>query len=126
MTTTPPPPPPANQYQAVQPLNPSDERLWSTLIHVGGIFLGFWPALIGFLVLKDRGPFVREHTKAALNFQITALIANLISALLTLVIIGIFMLIAVSIVVIVFSIIAAIAANSGQYYKYPVSIEFIK
>jgi hypothetical protein len=40
-------------------MNPSDEKLWATLVHVGGIFY-FLPSLIGYLVLKDRGPFVRR------------------------------------------------------------------
>jgi uncharacterized Tic20 family protein len=33
---------------------------------------------------------------------------------------------AVWVVNIVFSIIAALAANRGEYYRYPLSIEFIK
>lgn len=118
---------PPNPYsQAPQPLSPSDEKLWATLIHIGGIFLGFLSPLIGYLVLKDRGPFIRQHAATALNFQLTMLIAALIGAVLMLVIIGIFIVIAVSIVVIVFSIIAAIAANKGQSYRYPLTIEFVK
>lgn len=107
-------------------MSPADEKLWATLIHVGGIFLGFLPALIGYLVLKDRGPFVRDHATTALNFQLTMLIASVVGVVLTIVIIGAFVLIAVTIVVIVFSIIAAIAANNGQSYSYPLAIKFIK
>jgi uncharacterized Tic20 family protein len=33
-------------------------------------------------VLKDRGPFIREHTATALNFQITMAIAYVISYIL--------------------------------------------
>jgi uncharacterized Tic20 family protein len=106
-------------------MNPSDEKLWATLIHVGGIFLGFLPALIGYLVLKDRGPFIRQHAATALNFQLTMLIASVIGGILTIVIVGIFILLAVGIVVIVFSIIAAIAANNGQPYTYPLAIKFV-
>ena len=107
-------------------MSPDDEKLWSTLIHLGAIVLGFWPALIGYLVLKDRGPFIREHTRTALNFQITMTIAAFIGALLIIVVIGIFVMIAVSIVIVVFSIVAAVAANKGQFYAYPLTIEFIK
>lgn len=125
-----PPPPGAPQYQqpyaAAQALSPSDEKLWSTLIHIGGIFFSFLPALIGYLVLKDRGPFVRAHTLTALNFQLTMLIASVVGSILTFIIIGIFILIAVGIVVVVFSIIAAIKANKGELYTYPLSIQFIK
>ncbi|MBH0023937.1 DUF4870 domain-containing protein [Salinibacterium sp. NSLL150] len=107
-------------------MSPSDEKLWSTLIHVGGIFFSFIPALIGYLVLKDRGPFVRAHTRTALNFQITMAIAYAIGVVLTTIFIGLFLIIGVGIVIIIFSIIAAVAANKGEAYKYPLTIEFIK
>ncbi|HEY5221808.1 MAG TPA: DUF4870 domain-containing protein [Microbacteriaceae bacterium] len=119
-------PPPGNPYQASNQLNPADEKLWSTLIHVLGIFFSFLPALIGYLVLKDRGPFVRQHSAAALNFQLTMLIAYIVGLILTIVIVGIFIILAVEIVIIIFSILAAIAANKGQNYTYPMSIKFIK
>jgi len=118
--------PPPGPYSAPTPFSPSDEKLWSTLTHVGGIFFSVIPSLIAYLLLKDRGPFVREHTKTALNFQITMLIAGFIGGVLSFLGIGFLIVGAVSVVVIVFSIIAAIAANNGQPYKYPLSIEFIK
>ncbi|TQO21103.1 hypothetical protein FB472_2773 [Rhodoglobus vestalii] len=119
-------PPTSSPYAPTQPMNPSDEKLWSTLIHVGGIFFSFIPALVGHLVFKDRGPFVRAHTRTALNFQITVAIAYVLSLILTVVLIGYLMLVGVGIVIIVFSIMAAIAANNGQAYKYPLTFEFIK
>src|SRR5688572_29351752 len=86
--TPPVTPPPANPYQTVQPMSPSDEKLWATLIHIGGILFGFLPALIGYLVLKDRGPFIREHTATALNFQITLFIAYTVGWITSLLLIG--------------------------------------
>ena len=126
MTTTPPPTPPENPYLQVTPFSPSDERLWSTLVHVGGIFFSFIPALIGYLALRERGPFVHAHTATALNFQLTMLLAGFIGAILSILLVGFFVIIAVSILIIVFSIIAAIASNNGQYYRYPLTIEFVK
>ena len=123
---TPPPPPPGNPYeQPSQQLSPADEKLWATLIHIGGIFFSFIPALIGYLVLKDKGPFVRAHTATALNFQITMAIAYVVGIILTFIIIGIFVVIAVGIVTIIFSIIAAVKANQGQLYTYPLTIKFV-
>ncbi|WP_314101454.1 DUF4870 domain-containing protein [uncultured Frigoribacterium sp.] len=112
--------------QAPQPLRPEDEKLWATLIHVGGILLSFVAPLVGYLVLKDRGPFVREHSRVALNFQITMVIAYVIGGATSFLGIGVLITLAAAIVVIVFGIIAALAANRGEYYKYPLSIEFIK
>ncbi|WP_137846430.1 DUF4870 domain-containing protein [Microbacterium sp. 2FI] len=106
-------------------MSPSDEKLWSTLVHVGGLFFSFLPALIGYLVLKDRGPFVRAHTATALNFQLTLIIAYIVGTILTFVIIGIFILIAAYVLNIVFCIIAAVKANKGEWYEYPLTIKFI-
>jgi len=112
--------------QGPQPMRPEDEKLWATLIHVGGILLSFVAPLVGYLVLKDRGPFVREHSRVALNFQITMVIAYVIGGATSFLGIGVLITLAAAIVVIVFGIIAALAANRGEYYKYPLSIEFIK
>ena len=126
MTNTPPAPPSDNPYGGVQPLSPSDEKLWATLLHIGGILFGFLPSLIGYVVLKDRGPFIREHTATALNFQLTMLIASVIAIPLSFVIIGLFVLMAIAVLIVIFSILAAIAANNGQRYTYPLSIPFVR
>jgi uncharacterized Tic20 family protein len=130
MTEQPPPPPPVDTpppYGSAtpQPMSPADEKLWAILVHLGGIAFGFIPALIGYLVLKDRGPFIREHTATALNFQLTMLIAYVVGLITVLVLIGIFILTAVWVLTIVFSIIAAVAANQGRYYSYPLTIKFV-
>jgi uncharacterized Tic20 family protein len=118
-------PPPQSPYQAQSQLSPADEKLWATLIHIGGILFSFVPALIGYIVLKDRGPFVRAHTATALNFQITMFIASFIGGILTIVFIGFLILAAVWVVNIIFSIMAAIAANKGEWYSYPLTIKFL-
>jgi uncharacterized Tic20 family protein len=118
-------PPPASPSPSPQHLSADDERLWATLIHVGGIFFQFLPALIGYLVLKDRGPFIHEHAKAALNFQLTVLVGYIVGYLTLLLLVGFLVLIIVAVGNVVFSIIAAIAANRGEWYRYPVAIPFI-
>src|SRR5438067_13379730 len=97
--------PPA--YAPAQPLSPSDERMWAPLVHVGGIVIGFIAPLLGYLLLKDRSAFVAQNSKNALNFQITVVIGYVIGSVLTIVLIGFLVLLAVWIVSIVFSIVAA-------------------
>ena len=136
MTNQAPPPPSSGYNAAPQPLSPADEKLWATLVHIGGIFLSFLPALIGYLLLKDRGPFVRDHTRVALNFQISIAIytiaLSVVGGVLVLVTLGIAAVIVIpvavafSIAIVVFMIIAAVKANAGQYYRYPLTIEFIR
>jgi uncharacterized Tic20 family protein len=121
---------------APAPLSQSDERLWATLVHVGGIIIGFISPLIGYLVLKDRSAFAREHTATALNFQITLAIAHVANFILGLILgiitfgiwtlVQILITIALYVVNIVFSILAAMAANKGQPYRYPLAINFVK
>ena len=124
MTAT-PPPPPQNGYAPTTEMSPADQRLWSTLTHVGGILFGFIAPLITYLVLKDRGAFVRAHTATALNFQLTLLIAYVVGYILTFILIGLLVLLAAWVAAIVFGIIAAIAANKGEFYTYPVAIKFV-
>ncbi|WIE76882.1 DUF4870 domain-containing protein [Curtobacterium sp. MCSS17_007] len=113
-------------YTPPQPMSPEDQRLWATLTHIGGIFFSLVVPVIAYLVLRDRGQFVKEHTRQALNFHITMAIAYLVAGLLTIVLIGFVLLPIIGVLVIVFAIIAAIAANRGDFYRYPLTIEFIK
>ena len=110
----------------VQPLSDSDQRLWATLVHIGGIFFHFLPALIGYLVLRDRGAFVQQQTRTALNFQLTVLAGYVVGIFTSWFVIGLFLLMAVAAVNIVFSIIAAVTASKGQHYEYPLAIRFIR
>ncbi|PZF59939.1 DUF4870 domain-containing protein [Curtobacterium sp. MCSS17_008] len=107
-------------------MSPEDQRLWATLTHVGGIFFSLVVPVIAYLVLRDRGQFIKEHTRQALNFHITMAIAYLVAGLLCIVLIGFVLLPIIGVLVIVFSIIAAVAANRGDFYRYPLTIEFIK
>src|SRR3954451_22190770 len=110
MTQT-PPPPPLNYAAPPAQLSPQDEKLWATLTHVGCILFHWLAPLIAYLVLKDRGPFVRWHTRQALNFQLTLLLAYIAGGVLTLLFIGIFVVMAAFVLNIVFGILAAMAAN---------------
>lgn len=125
--TTPPPYPqaPYGYAQPPQPMSPSDEKIWATLVHIGSIFFGFLVPLIGFLVLKDRGPFARAHTATALNFQLSLLIYSLVGAVLTIVLVGFVILFALAVLNVVCSIIAAVKASRGEWYQYPLAIRFV-
>jgi uncharacterized Tic20 family protein len=124
--TTPPPPSAYGAAPQPQPMSPADEKLWATLVHLGGLFFGFLAPLVGFLVLKDRGPFVRAHTATALNFQLTLLIAYVVGFATAFFIVGFLIILAASVLAIVFGILAAVATNNGQYYRYPLTIEFVR
>lgn len=81
--------------------------------------------LVIYLTKKDQSDFVRHHSAEALNFQISLTIYVIISAILVFVIIGIFFLIILAIMDIVLTIVAAIKASDGVYYRYPITIRFV-
>ena len=82
--------------------------------------------LVMWLIKKDESEFVDACGKESVNFQISLTIYLLISALLTLIVIGIVGIIAIIILHIVCVIKASTAANEGEIYVYPYTIRFIK
>lgn len=104
----------------------SDERTLAILVHVLGIFFWIFPGLIVYLLKKDESPYVAEHAKEALNFQIAITIYYIIGIVLSLILIGILVLIVVGIMSLILCIIATIKASDNVLYKYPLSIRFIK
>jgi uncharacterized Tic20 family protein len=87
--------------------------------HTGVIVFGFIPSLVIYLIYKDRDPFIRRHSTQALNFQIIATIAYIISAVLQFIFIGYLTGFITFVLVVVFSIMGAMAANKGEEYTYP-------
>ncbi|WP_082092094.1 DUF4870 domain-containing protein [Demequina pelophila] len=130
--TTPPPPPQSPPPQGPPPpsggvpLSPSDERLYATLAHAGIILFGFIPPLIFWLVGKDRSRFVDDQGKEALNFSILISIGYFVAGLLSFVLIGLLLFPIIGILALVFCIMAAMAANRGEYYRYPFNWRIIK
>ena len=126
-------PPPAAASGA--PLSEADDKQWAGLSHLLGI-LGPIPALIIWLVFKDRGPKTDVEGKEALNFQITATIIvigySIVNAILTAVTFGFWAIIGwlpylvVWVLAIVWSIMGFQAVNNGGSYRYPLNFRFIK
>lgn len=116
---------PAYGYQAAPPVSPSDARMYSLFAHLGGWLLSFLVPLVIYLVYKDRDPFIRRHSAQALNFLITIYIVYVVSIPLMFVIIGFFTFTAAFICQVVFTILAAVAANHGQEYTYPMTPKMI-
>lgn len=113
---------------------PSQEaRKWAMICHLvalvgllgNGIGFVLGP-LIVWMLKKDEDPFIDEQGKEAVNFQITMMIAAIISGILMLVLIGFLLITIVAAIMIIFPIIGAIKANDGVHYRYPLTIRFIK
>jgi uncharacterized Tic20 family protein len=131
----PPPPPPPVGYETppgtIMEMN-KDARTWAMVAHLSALvgLLGV-PTLLGplvvWLIKKDQMAFVDDQGKEALNFHLTFLFAALACVPLIFCFgLGIVILIGLGIVALVFAIIAAVKANEGIPYRYPLTLRLIK
>jgi uncharacterized protein len=130
-----PPPGPGSGFGVGPPS--SEDRLWGLAAHLSGIVasfiaLGFLGPLVVLLLQGQRSPFVRRHAVEALNFQLMLLILSVLAIVGVVVTFGIGALvivplgILVAIGALVLIIVAAVAANNGQDYRYPVNLRIVK
>ncbi len=109
----------------------SDERTFGMLCHLSALAGFIFPLgnIIGPLIVwslkKEEYPWVDKHGKESLNFQISMTIYLFVSALMIFIIIGIFFLVALGIINIIFIILGSVKANNGEEFAYPLAIRFI-
>lgn len=122
----------------------AEERQWAMFAHLsallGGLVTAGWAGNIGWFLgpliiwqmKKDTMPFVADQAKEALNFNIVVSAIFVILWILTVVTLGIGLLLTaplmliIGVAALVFVIIAAIKANQGIAYRYPVNVRLIK
>ena len=92
------------------------------IVPFGGIAL----PIIMWATNKDKSSIIDQHGKNILNWMISFYIYVSISAILILLIVGIFALIALGVIAVIFAIIGAIKANNNEIFNYPLTITFIK
>lgn len=97
----------------------------AVLMWIGTLFFGFIPGLIIYLIKKDD-PYVTEQAKESLNWSITAMIGFFTGAVLTMILVGVFITGLVSIVHLVFCIMGAISTSRGKHFKVPFAIRLIQ
>lgn len=121
----------------------AEERQWAMFAHlsilIGGLVTAGWAGSLGafigplviWLVNKDTMPFVADQAKEALNFSIMVSALMFILFVLTMLTLGLLFFITiplallVSVVALVFLIIAAIKANEGVAYRYPFNVRLV-
>ena len=129
------PPPPRGATPA--PMTDADARQWATFAHLSALVglvigLSFVGPLIVYLVKKDDHPFVADQGREALNFNLSVLIYSVVGVIATFILVFILIglllipvLIAMGIAWLVFVIIAAVKANQGETYRYPLTIRMV-
>ncbi len=111
-------------------------NMWCHLSALSGLIVPFGNVLGPLLVWQIKKhdiPSVEAHGKAALNFQLTVLIAviagGLIAIPLSFLCIGFLLypiLAAIGLCGLIFGVIAGIKANDGKDYRYPYSFNLVR
>lgn len=110
----------------------SEEQTFSMLCHLSalsGIIIPFGHIIgpfVFWLIKKDQYAEVDRQGKEALNFQISMTIWMILSGILVIIVIGLFALIALGVLDLVITIVAAVKSNNGERFKYPLSLEILK
>ncbi|MBD56043.1 DUF4870 domain-containing protein [uncultured Pseudoalteromonas sp.] len=109
-----------------------EQRNWAMFCHLSALAGLLFPfgsvigPLIIWLVKKEEMPLVAEHGRKSLNFQLTMMIAYIVSFLLVFVVVGVILLPIVALFSLIMVIVSAIKASDGKEVNYPLTIEFIK
>ena len=120
--------PPPNPYPP-QPVDPQD-RTFATLAHAGTLanLLGLWGWVVPLVILlvKPERDMVRRAAVESLNFQISFFVYLAGAFVLSFVLIGLPLLIAIAVMMVIFPIMAAAKASEEQDYRYPLTFRLIK
>jgi len=112
---------------------PRSARKGAILCHImalvgllgNGIGFVLGPLIVWYIKREDH-PYIDRQGKEAVNFQLTMVIAAIISAFLTVILVGFPLLVVIGVMMVVFPIVATIKADNGEDYRYPISIRFLK
>ena len=131
-----PEPTPKAEPQAAPPSPFTQANTWAMLTHLAsfsayitgaGMVVG---PLVIWLIKKDEFELVDDQGKEAVNFNLSVLIYALVGVLFALTVIGLIIAIPLWIALfvghLVFTIIAAVTANQGRRYRYPLTIRLVK
>lgn len=102
-----------------------DDKNIALLTWLTTLFFGFIPGLIIYLVKKDSA-YIQDQSKEALNWSITAIFAYIAALILSVIVIGIFLIPVIAICHLVFCIMGAVATSKGKGFRVPFAIRLIK
>lgn len=127
--------------RACEPNVTDDERTWALLCHLsllGHLVLPLVTIIAPILIWaskKDQSRFLDDHGREVINFQITIMIYSIVLPILAAVIgavtcgVGLILLVPAAFLPYVLGcigmILGSIAANRGEYFRYPMTFRFI-
>ena len=133
------------------------ERHWAAMAHLSAVLLalatswaagvaGVVAALVVWLLKKDDSPFIAEHAREALNFNLSMLLYACAAGALAITLVGATVLTlgigliltlpagillvlacgAIAVLWLVCSVIATVKAWNGEHYRYPLSLRLVR
>lgn len=102
------------------------DKLLVLLAHLGGIFFGFIPSLIVFLIRKDEPGITLDNAREALNWQITVIISSIACFFLSFILIGLLLFWVLVMINVVLCIVGAVKSSPTKVYRYPFAIRLLK
>ncbi len=121
---TPTPTTEPTQFDTTAPLSQDSKNL-ALLCWLGSVLLAFIPGLAFYLAKKDDA-YLQDQAKEALNWGITFMLMLIVCKVLTLILIGFFLAIAVWLCHIVFCVMGAVAVSDGKPFRVPFALRLIK
>lgn len=121
--------------EAEAPGIPADdeERMWAMFCHLSSFAEFIFPfghilgPLVVYLLKKDEYASVADQGKESLNFQISCSIYLAVLGMPVCILWFLFpLLFLIPVLQIVFVVLASLAANKGELYRYPLTIRFLK
>lgn len=102
------------------------EKVGAGLSHASAFFFPLLGPLLALLISPQSSTFLRRHALEALNFQLWWLVAILSSAVLSILVLPIVLLVAVAVGGVILPVIAAATNLMGNGWRYPLTYRFIK
>jgi uncharacterized protein len=116
-----------------------EEKTWGMICHLAAFGMYVFPAFgniigaaIAWIVFKDRSEFANDQGKESLNFQLSLTLYAFVAFIFAFVTFGVGLILVIPVLgimalfQIILVIVAALEANKGVVYRYPMTIRFVQ
>jgi len=134
MNSSEPPSPSLTPFMQEPPLTPESARSWCMALHLSGLSGLLLPIVLAhilvplciWLLKRARSPEIDATGKEVLNFQISYTLYFLVAGMLCFIFVGFLIFPLLLIFWLLLPIIASVKTNNGIFYRYPLTISFLK
>ena len=108
------------------PIVNDNDRILALILYIVSLFFPILGPLIIWLIKKDESEFIDYHGREYFNFLISIILYSIVSVILAFLLVGILLIYIVGIYSFVMTIIAAVKAYDGQYYRIPYTLRILQ